>query len=259
MAKKYYVVWAGRETGIFTDWDTCKKQIAKFAGAKHKSFKTLKEAQDAFTRGDSVLIKKTGNQAISPITNKSSYPSVKTYTAAEISAMLMDVKIFTDGGCEPNPGEAGSGIAVYRNNQLDGLWTGLYEPDSTNNRAELNALNQALRMAQVEIRKGSCVAVFCDSKYSIQCITQWAVSWEKKGWKKRNGEIKNLELIKTMFRLYQSMKNQIKILHVNGHVGIEGNELADRMSIVAIESKNQNFTRYQAASDVQAILSLRGG
>jgi len=259
MAKKYYVVWAGHETGIFTDWDTCKKQITKFAGAKHKSFKTLEEAQDAFSSGDSVLIKTACNLPISPITNKSSYPTVETFTAVEIAAMLMDVKIFTDGGCEPNPGEAGSGVAVYRNNQLEGLWTGLYEPDSTNNRAELNALNQALCMAQVEIRKGSSVAVFCDSKYSIQSITQWAVSWEQKGWKKRNGEIKNLDLIKAMFRLYQSMKNQIKILHVNGHAGIEGNELADRMSIVAIESKNKNFTLYQAELDVPAILSLRGG
>lgn len=259
MANKYYVVWAGHETGIFTDWDHCKKQITKFAGAKHKSFKTLEEAQNAFTGGESVLTKKTGKPSMLPTTNKSSYPSVKTYTAVEIAAMLLDVKIFTDGGCEPNPGEAGSGIAVYRNDALEGLWTGLYEPESTNNRAELNALNQALCMAQIEIRKGSSVAIFCDSKYSIQCITQWAVSWEKKGWKKRNGEIKNLDLIKSMFRLYQSMKNQIKILHVNGHVGIEGNELADRMSIVAIESKNNNFSRYQAELDIQAILSLRGG
>ncbi|WP_353734585.1 RNase H1/viroplasmin domain-containing protein, partial [Reinekea sp.] len=40
MATKYYVVWQGRETGVFTDWATCKKHIDKFAGAKYKSFKT---------------------------------------------------------------------------------------------------------------------------------------------------------------------------------------------------------------------------
>ena len=34
VAKKFYVVWEGREKGIFTDWDTCKRQIDKFAGAR---------------------------------------------------------------------------------------------------------------------------------------------------------------------------------------------------------------------------------
>ncbi|MFT7482924.1 MAG: ribonuclease HI, partial [Oceanospirillaceae bacterium] len=25
--KKFYVVWEGKQTGIFGDWDTCKKQV----------------------------------------------------------------------------------------------------------------------------------------------------------------------------------------------------------------------------------------
>ena len=66
-------------------------------------------------------------------------------------------------------------------------------------------------------------------------------------------------MIKEIFQLYQPMKNKLKILHVNGHVGVEGNELADRMSIIAIECKEKNFTLYQQGLDVQAILSLRGG
>ena len=49
MAKKFYVVWQGRETGIFTDWNTCKKQVDAFAGAKYKSFKTRHEAEAAFS------------------------------------------------------------------------------------------------------------------------------------------------------------------------------------------------------------------
>lgn len=50
MATKYYVVWAGRETGIFTSWDHTKKQVDKFPQAKYKSFKTQAEAEDAFKR-----------------------------------------------------------------------------------------------------------------------------------------------------------------------------------------------------------------
>ncbi len=253
MAKKFYVVWQGRETGIFTEWTTCKKQIEKFPGARYKSFKTREEAEAAFeghtpTRSSSGAAKKPSNRQ-----------TVKTYTAADIAAMDLDTKIYTDGGCEPNPGEAGSGVAVYRNNKVDELWYGLYNPNGTNNTAELNALHQALIMAKDEIKKEKSVAIFCDSKYSIQCVTQWAVSWEKKGWKKQGGEIKNLELIKDMFALHQLIKANVKVLHVNGHVGVEGNELADRMSIIAMESKERDFTLYREEFDIKAILALRTG
>jgi ribonuclease HI len=252
VAKKFYVVWQGRETGIFTDWSTCKKQIEKFAGARYKSFKTLGEAESAF-QGHSASSSST------PSRKKSTRQTVKTYTAAEIAEMDLDTKIFTDGGCEPNPGEAGSGVAVYRNNKVDELWYGLYNPKGTNNTAELNALHQALVMAKDEIKKDKSVAIFCDSKYSIQCVTQWAVGWEKKGWKKQGGEIKNLELIKEMFALHQLLKAKIKVLHVNGHVGVEGNELADRMSIVAMGSKERDFKLYREEINIKAILALRAG
>ena len=263
MAKKYYVVWEGREKGIFTDWNTCKNQVDKFTGAKYKSFKTLAEAEAAFHGTKAGPIKKTltkdKSSKDSSVKKKTSAQVVKTYTADEIAAMLIDTKIFTDGGCEPNPGKAGSGVAVYRNDVVDELWYGLYNPEGTNNTAELNALNQAFLMAQDEIKKDRSVAIFCDSKYSIQCVTQWAVGWEKKGWTKKGGEIKNLALIKEMFALHQLLKDKVQVLHVNGHVGVEGNELADRMSIVAMESRDTDFTRYRKELDIRAILAMRAG
>ena len=254
MAKKYYVVWQGRETGIFYDWDTCKKQIDKFAGAKYKSFKSLTEAESAFRSGSGVGLKKAP-----PTAKKFTGKGLKTYTAAEIGALSAQTKIFTDGGCEPNPGQAGSGVAVYREGNLSELWYGLFNPKGTNNTAELNALHQALLMAEKEIEKDATVAIFCDSKYSIQCVTQWAVGWEKKGWKKQGGEIKNLELIQRMFALYGKLKKSVKVLHVNGHVGVEGNELADRMSIHGIETKEEAFCRFETPTDLAEILGMRKG
>jgi ribonuclease HI len=256
MAKKFYVVWQGRETGIFTDWNTCKKQVDAFAGARYKSFKTRAEAEAAFAGN---VASKSSKPNGSPVKKKSSKQTVKTYTADEIAAMTLDTKIFTDGGCEPNPGKAGSGIAVYRNNKVDELWYGLYEPNGTNNTAELHALHQALIMASSEVDKGQSVGIFCDSKYSIQCVTQWAVNWQKKGWKKAGGEIKNLELIKQMFTLHQQLKGKIQVLHVNGHVGVEGNELADRMSIIAIGKREPEFIHYSGNLDVAGLLKLRAG
>jgi ribonuclease HI len=252
MASKFYVVWKGRTPGIYRDWNSCKAQVDQFPGARYKSFKTQAEAEAAYSGSAS----STTSAKPKTASHKS---SVKTYSAAEVKANSAVVKIFTDGGCEPNPGEAGSGIAVYRANQVAELWYGLYNPMGTNNTAELNALHQALLMAEQEVEQGQSVAIFCDSKYSIQCITQWAPGWKAKGWKKSGGEIKNLELIQTIYALYLTLKDKIQILHVNGHVGVEGNELADRMSILAMESKVREFVQYQDAIDVAEILKMRAG
>ena len=49
MAKqKYYVVWQGRKTGIFTDWPSTQASVAGFSGASHKSFLTRAEAEAAY-------------------------------------------------------------------------------------------------------------------------------------------------------------------------------------------------------------------
>lgn len=48
--KKYYVVWKGRKTGIFTTWNECKEQIHEFEDAQYKSFTTQNEAENAFKK-----------------------------------------------------------------------------------------------------------------------------------------------------------------------------------------------------------------
>ena len=254
---KFYVVWKGRETGIFTDWNTCKKQIHQFKGASFKSFKTRSEAESALHSDKKLTVSNTSKLPAAKSTSKKEV--IETYTAEDISLINVNTKIYTDGGCVPNPGEAGSGLAVYRNESLSELWYGLYNPIGTNNTAELNALHQALLMAKDELSKGRSVAVFCDSQYSIQSVTQWALTWSKNGWKKRTGEIKNLEIIKEMFIIHQLIKDQVEVLHVNGHVGLEGNELADRMTMFAIEQADTDFSSYRDELDIKQILKMRSG
>jgi ribonuclease HI len=62
-----------------------------------------------------------------------------------------------------------------------------------------------------------------------------------------------------MYARYQLLKARLPILHVNGHVGLEGNELADRMSILAISEKQTEFRAYPDLSDIKALLALRAG
>jgi ribonuclease HI len=148
---------------------------------------------------------------------------------------------------------------VYRGGELAQLWFGLYHPMGTNNIAELNALHHALRMAEGEIKSGNSVEICSDSAYSINCIRDWAPSWEKKGWKRAGGEIKNLEIIRESYTIYQRIKKYLNLTHVSAHVGTEGNELADRMAMLGVQSKEKELRLYQDEMDIPTLLKLRAG
>ena len=49
--KKYYVVWAGREPGVYDDWDDAREQIEGFPGARYKGFESPAAAAEAFRLG----------------------------------------------------------------------------------------------------------------------------------------------------------------------------------------------------------------
>jgi ribonuclease HI len=48
---KFYVVWEGRERGVFLTWEECKAHTHKYPAPKYKSFTSLVEAQRAFFEG----------------------------------------------------------------------------------------------------------------------------------------------------------------------------------------------------------------
>jgi ribonuclease HI len=252
MAQKFYVVWVGRQTGIFTDWATTHQAVDKFNGARFKSFPTRAEAERAFGRGSD------GNHS-ADTAGHSQASTAKSVRRSALAAHRFDVSIYCDGACDPNPGHAGSGIVVYRDGAIAELWYGLYNPRGTNNSAELKALYHALRMAEAEIDKGNRVEVCSDSAYSINCIRSWAPGWEKRGWKRADGEIKNLEIIQDCYAIFLRIKKDLKLRHVAAHVGTEGNELADRMAMLAAQRREKELRRYQEKVDIRALLKMRPG
>jgi ribonuclease HI len=252
MAQKFYVVWVGRQTGVFTDWAATQRAVDKYPGARFKSFITRAEAERAFCRGHYASISRKATN--SPKSGKSASERRDAHTAHQF-----DVSIYCDGACEPNPGNAGSGIVVYRGGKLVELWYGLYNRMGTNNTAELNALYHALRMAEAEIESGNTVEVCSDSAYSINCIRSWAPSWEKRGWKRAEGEIKNLEIIQDCYTIYRRIEKELNLTHVAAHVGTEGNELADRMAMLGAMRKEKKLRAYEETIDVPTLLKLRSG
>ena len=122
---------------------------------------------------------------------------------------------YTDGSAVPNPGKGG--FAVIANDEPVALGS---EDDSTNIRMEAQALIAAFGLAQ------SGDTIYTDSEFWINVLKKWAPTWERNNWQKKNGEIKNLDLVKTLYASYQG-KPEVQLEWTRGHAGTKGNELAD--------------------------------
>jgi len=128
---------------------------------------------------------------------------------------------YTDGSCSPNPGPGG--FAVIKNMQP--LIVG-HDITSTNIRMEGCALIAAMKDAN-----GEECQIYTDSEFWINVITKWAPGWAEKGWKKKGGEIKNLDLVKDAYEIYG--KSNATLTWVRGHEGDTGNEMADEWANAA--------------------------
>ncbi|MFT5210463.1 MAG: ribonuclease HI [Flavobacterium sp.] len=248
MAKqKFYVVWVGRETGIFTDWPATQRLVSGFPKSRFKSFPTIGEAQAAFSKGPS------SSKAAS--SGKSASKAKKPKNEFSLD-MAFDIHIFCDGGCDPNPGKSGSGVAVYDKGLLTARYYGLYNPKGTNNTAELNGLHQSMILAKAFVSKEKEVQILADSTYAIKSMTTWGADWQRRGWKRKTGELINAELIASMYESYLDIKSKINIAHVKAHIGTEGNELADRLSLLSIKCKERDFKLYQGEMSIAAMLEM---
>ena len=107
------------------------------------------------------------------------------------------VTIYTDGGCEPNPGIGGWAAVMLSGDHRKELFGG--ELDTTNNRMELRAAIEALKT----LKRSCSVTVYTDSQYVRLGITQWMAQWKAKGWKRKTGAIKNIDLWRELDELSQ--------------------------------------------------------
>lgn len=261
MSKKYYVVWKGAKTGIFDSWPEAKAQIDGRSDAQYMGFPSLQEAQQAFqSTYTKALMKRSLEKGKKGSPTGTSAAKTKTASGIKSAQPTADINIYCDGACSPNPGQAGTGVAIYKQDQLFALWYGLYDANGTNNSAELNGMLKAFQIADHYIKQQRSVQILSDSRYSIDCITKWAKGWKSKGWTRGNKEeIKNLELIQNCFELYERLKSKLIITHVKGHADIEGNELADRMAVYARNNKTVSFERYADKLDIKTILAMPSG
>jgi ribonuclease HI len=132
--------------------------------------------------------------------------------------------VFTDGSCEGNPGPGGWGVVWVENDAVREEKNGR-DPSTTNNRMELAALIAAFEMLPADAR----ITVYSDSQLCVKTVNEWAVGWEKRGWKRKTGPIANLELVKRLYALANAHPD-VKLQWIRAHDGSKWNEYADALA-----------------------------
>ncbi|HUH08836.1 MAG TPA: ribonuclease H [Egibacteraceae bacterium] len=132
--------------------------------------------------------------------------------------------VFTDGSAHPNPGPGGWGAVYVANGQVIAQSHG-HEPRTTNNRMELTALIAGFGL----VPDGTPATVYTDSRLCVDTITKWAPGWERQGWKRKGGEVQNLDLVKELYALSKA-RPEIDLAWIPAHAGNRWNEYADSLS-----------------------------
>ncbi|MCR9161444.1 MAG: ribonuclease H [Nannocystaceae bacterium] len=142
-----------------------------------------------------------------------------------------DVVAFTDGGCRGNPGIGGWGFILIHPGTKSALERAGGLPEATNNKMELTA---ALRALEAIRKPSSRVLVCTDSRYVIDCCSKWMLGWKARGWTRKDGALKNVELLKELDGALA--RHEVAWQWVAGHSGDPGNERADALANLAMDA-----------------------
>lgn len=169
--QKYYVVWRGRETGVFTNWPECENHIKGFDNARYKSFETREEATKAFAAGPPAFRARNKPESIIP----GERPIMESLSV--------------DAACSGNPGVMeyqGVDTATRKRIFLAGPF-----PEGTVNIGEFLAIVHGLSYLK---KRNLHIPIYSDSVTAIKWVK------DKKANTKLVRNSKNAELLDLMHR-----------------------------------------------------------
>ncbi|AEO64782.1 822debb2-4017-4d09-98ef-c3911b9844ea [Thermothielavioides terrestris] len=234
---RFYGVAVGRKPGVYMDWSQAQEAIVGWKGPKFKKFDTRAEAE-AFVRSYGALSKGTNSTvpeagSEDQVGAAEKRPAKKAKTTPKVpTARNGVVVVYTDGSSLGNGRNgATAGVGVYfGESDPRNISERLQGEPQTNQRAELTAILRALETVDLS----QDMEIRTDSKYSIQCVTEWYINWEKNGWKTSTGPVKNqdlVQLIRDRLDARESKGGRTQFIWVKGHDTDVGNIAADRLAV----------------------------
>jgi ribonuclease HI len=152
------------------------------------------------------------------------------HTIPTLPADAPRVLIYTDGGCEPNPGPGGWAAILWTEGVELELAGGARS--TTNNRMEITAALEGLRA----LKNSSRVTVITDSQYLSNGMTDWITAWSKNRWRRKGDLIPNHELWEALARA--ALAHETSWAWTRGHSGQPENERCDRLAAAMIAQAN---------------------
>lgn len=155
---------------------------------------------------------------------------------------MTDLLVYTDGSCPRNPGPGGWAFVVVED-------TGYYyragaAHNQTNNTMEMTAVLEAMLHLIDAKQTHRGITILSDSQYTVKGITEWALTWRRNDWMRKNDArkwvpVKNAELWKAMLDARRQFES-LRFKWVKGHAGNEFNELCDKLAGEAVWNLIEN-------------------
>jgi ribonuclease HI len=111
-------------------------------------------------------------------------------------------------------------------------WTS--EEDTTNNRMAVRSATIPLNA----LREPSRVIFTSDSRYLVDTMTRWIHDWVRRGWRRKDGEVENVELWQELYEA--AARHEIRWRWVRGHAGHPQNEYANHLATRAAREQSDS-------------------
>lgn len=150
------------------------------------------------------------------------------------------VVVHADESCLGNgregrtPGGAASLIEVRSRGRIVRRDVYISSPDTTNNRMALSGAIATLALLGAKGKRLRVIFV-SDSEYLIKGMREWVPAWQRRGWKRKGGEVENLDLWKALTHV--ASQHEPIWLWVRGHTGDPKNEYANDLAVQAAEQQ----------------------
>lgn len=158
-----------------------------------------------------------------------------------------EVLLFTDGACSGNPGPGGWAFLMRHTptgKELEGAGA---DPETTNNRMELQAVIEGLKV----LKRRTRVHVVTDSAYVKKGLTEWMPNWKRNNWRRRTSSgfkpVKNVELWQELDRLLAIHDTSFE--QIKGHAGHPENERCDELAVQAYKNLKPSDSEIRSTSE----------